>query len=74
LAVDLKRQLADTRVRVGDDGSHYPACETIVQEFWDYDKVDQDNAREISHHYLQRRLDELKAGKRNIRTFQGNAK
>ncbi len=72
LAAKLKSQLAETRKRVGDDGSHYPACEEIVQEFWDYDEADQAKAREISHNYLQRRLKEIESGKRNIRTWIGN--
>ncbi len=71
LVADLKQRLADTRKRVGDDGSQFPKCETVVQEFWDYDASDQAKAREISHQYLQRRLAELKAGKRNVKTWQG---
>lgn len=71
LVADLKNRLADTRKRVGDDGSHYPKCEAIVQEFWDYDKADQAKARQISHDYLSRRAGELKAGKRNLRTWTG---
>ena len=71
LVKELKTRLAETRGRVGDDGTHYPQCEAIVQEFWDYDEADQAKAREISHQYLQRRLDELAAGKRNIRTHLG---
>ncbi|MCA9179605.1 MAG: sulfatase [Planctomycetales bacterium] len=71
LLVSLKRQLADTRQRVGDDGSHFPACEQVVQEFWDYDEQAEAKAMEISHDYLQRRLKELNAGQRNVRTFQG---
>lgn len=72
LVIDLKARLADTRKRVGDDGTHYPKCEAIVQEFWDYDKADRAKARQISHDYLARRLGELKAGKRNIRTWSSN--
>ncbi|QDV45330.1 Arylsulfatase [Stieleria neptunia] len=71
LAAKLKSQLAETRRRVGDDGSHYPACEEVVQEFWDYDEADRAKAREISHRYLKRRLEELAAGQRNIRTYYG---
>ena len=71
LVIDLKARLAALRKRVGDDGSHYPACEAIVQEFWDYDKADRSKAREISNAYLERRLAELKAGKRNTRTWVG---
>ncbi|HQX52315.1 MAG TPA: sulfatase [Planctomycetaceae bacterium] len=71
LATELKNRLAATRQRVGDDGTHFPKCEAIVQEFWDYDAADQAKAREISHHFLQRRLQELKEGKRNVRTWVG---
>lgn len=72
LVADLKQRLADTRRRVGDDGSHYPKCEAIVQEFWDYDAADQAKARQISHDYLTRRLGELKANQRNVRTWLGS--
>lgn len=72
LLAKLKSRLADTRQRVGDDGTHYPKCEAIVQEFWDYDEADQAKAREISHRFLQRRQEELEAGKRNVRTWIGN--
>ncbi len=68
----LKARLAETRKRVGDDGSHYPKCEAIVQEFWDYDENDQEKVREISHQFLKRRLDELKSGKRSPRTWIGD--
>ena len=71
LVADLKRQLAETRQRVGDDGSHYPAAEKVVQEFWDYDLKDRQKAQMISREFLKRREAELKAGKRNIRTHQG---
>lgn len=71
LVEELKSRLAQTRKRVGDDGSHYPACESIVQEFWDYDDADRSKAREISHQYLARRRAELKAGMRHIVTDHG---
>lgn len=71
LVADLKARLAKTRLRVGDDGSHYPQCETVVQEFWDYDAADQAKAREISHQFLNRRLSELAKGQRNVRTVRG---
>lgn len=71
LVTELKRRLAETRERVGDDGSHYPQSEKVVQEYWDYDEADRLNSVEISHQYLQRRLKELEAGKVNIRTFRG---
>jgi N-acetylglucosamine-6-sulfatase len=72
LVAELKSRLAKTRKRVGDDGSHYPKCEEVVREFWDYDETDQAKAREISHRYLQRRLGELEAGKKNVKTWAGN--
>jgi N-acetylglucosamine-6-sulfatase len=71
LVADLKKQLAETRKRVGDDGSHYPAAEKVVQEFWDYDLKDRQKAQMISREFLKRRGLELKAGKRNIKTHQG---
>ncbi len=74
LVADLKQRLANVRKRVGDDGSHYPACESVVQEFWDYDAADQAKAREISHQYLQRRLNELDKGQLSVRTWQGHVK
>ena len=54
--------------RVGDDGSHYPECEKIVREFWDYDEADQAKARKISAEYLARRKGELEAEVRNVKT------
>ena len=68
LASSLKNWLANVRLRVGDDGSHYPDCEKIVQEFWDYDKADQTKARKISAEYLARRKSELENDIRNVRT------
>ena len=39
----LKNELAALRKTVGDDGSHYPAAEKVVQEFWDYDDADRES-------------------------------
>ena len=39
--------VGQSALRVGDDGSHYPDCEKIVQEFWDYDEADQTKARKF---------------------------
>ncbi|WP_166823204.1 sulfatase family protein [Thalassoroseus pseudoceratinae] len=72
LVADLKQRLSDTRKRVGDDGSHFPDCEAIVQKFWDYDDADQAEAVKISHQYLRRRQEELKAGKKWVTTWKGN--
>ena len=72
LVAELKTRLAAARKRVGDDGTHFPACEAVVQEFWDYDEADQAKARKISHSYLERRLKELAAGQKNINTWSGN--
>jgi N-acetylglucosamine-6-sulfatase len=66
----LKRKLAETRTRVGDDGSHFPECEKIVREFWDYDEADRTKAIEISRRFLQRRLKELESGQRNVQTHK----
>lgn len=71
LVIYLKRQLAELRAKIGDNGTHFPECEKIVQEFWDYDAADREKATEISHQYLQRRLQELKVGQRNVQTHKG---
>ena len=68
LAQSLKGWLAKVRKRVGDDGSHYPECEKVVQEFWDYGEADQAKARKISAQYLERRKGELAAGVHNVKT------
>ena len=72
LVSDLKQRLAETRRRVGDDGSHFPECEKIVQEFWDYDEADRERAIAISHAFLTRRLQELADGQRNVQTHRGH--
>ena len=71
LVSELKTRLAKLRARVGDDGSHYPACEKVIQEFWDYDESDRAKARRISHEYKERRLNELQSNERNVRTWVG---
>ncbi len=48
---ELKKQLALLRRDIGADGSHYPACEKIVQEFWDYDESDRKKAIDISRRF-----------------------
>lgn len=55
----LKAQFAKLRKDIGDDGSHYPECEEIVQEYWDYSEDDSAKALGISHAFLQRREAEL---------------
>ena len=68
LAQSLKGRLAKVRKRVGDDGSHYPECEKVVQEFWDYDEADQARVRKISAQYLERRKGELGDGVHSVKT------
>ncbi|MEM9235965.1 MAG: sulfatase [Verrucomicrobiota bacterium] len=60
---ELKSRLAELRKRVGDDGSHYPKTEAVVQEFWDYNEADRAKAVEISHQFLKVRENELKQRK-----------
>jgi len=55
----LKEQLAALRTEVGDTGEHYPECEKVLQEFWDYDAADRAKAEEIAGDYLKRREEEL---------------
>lgn len=57
---ELKEQFAAMRSRIGDDGSHYPACEKIVQEFWDYDETDRRKAVKISNRFRSVREASLK--------------
>ena len=51
----LKAQFVELRKHVGDDGTHYPKCERVVQEFWDYDESDRLKAIEISSDFRKRR-------------------
>ena len=61
---ELKARLGELRKDVGDDGTHYPKNEAIVQEFWDYDEADRAKAIEISHEFLKVRQAELAKGKK----------
>lgn len=67
----LKQRLALLRVTAGDDGSHFPKCEEVVQEFWDYDTSARVKAIELSHAYRERREAELQEGQRDPRTWLG---
>ncbi len=71
LVSELKMQLAHLRMKIGDDGTHFPTCEAIVQDFWNYDLADREKAIELSHAYLKRRQEELKAGKVQSKTWSG---
>lgn len=51
----MKALLVETRERVGDTGEVYPDVEAVIQEFWDYDSRDREEAKEISAAYLQSR-------------------
>ena len=57
----LKQQFAQLRKNVGDDGSHFPACEKVVREFCDYDEADRHQAIQISHDFRARREAQLRA-------------
>lgn len=59
----LKVRFAKLRQEVGDDGSHFPACEQVVQEFWDYDEEDRMRAIEYSRAFRQRREAALDSAK-----------
>ncbi len=58
---ELKAKLASLRLKIGDDGSHYPACESIIQEFWDYDESDRQKAIAVSNKFRVAREASLKA-------------
>jgi arylsulfatase A-like enzyme len=49
--VDLKKQLAERRKAIGDDGSDYPEIEAVVQEFWNYDADTRIKAEQISRDF-----------------------
>ena len=68
LVSSLKQWFAKLRKKVGDDGSHYPDCENIVQEFWDYSDADRKKATAISNEFLIRRKAELAEGLHNPKT------
>ena len=51
VVTDLKKQLAERRRAIGDDGRDYPQIEAVVQEFWDYDATARAKAEQISHGY-----------------------
>ena len=72
LLATLKAQLEALRRDVGDDGTHHPKAEAMVDEFWDFDKADRQRAIEISHQYRSRREQELDAGKRSPKTWVGD--
>lgn len=61
---ELKERFALLRQEIGDDGSHFPQCEAVVQEFWDYDDLDRNQAIEISHDFKARREADLKRQKK----------
>jgi N-acetylglucosamine-6-sulfatase len=55
IAESLKRQLAQLRQDIGDNGADYPEIENVIQDFWDYDEADKTAAAEISHQFLKSR-------------------
>ena len=71
---DLKKRLAALRTRVGDDGSHFPKAEAVVEEFWDYDGADKAKAIEISAEFLKVREAELVAAAEKAKQKKKNAK
>ncbi len=60
---ELKERLAALRKNIGDDGSHFPKTEAVLQENWDYDEADRAKAAEISHEFLKTREAELAKAK-----------
>ena len=51
VVADMKKQLAERRKQVGDDGSDYPQIEAVVREFWNYDAAARAKAEQMSHDY-----------------------
>lgn len=60
---ELKSELRRLRTDIGDDGSHFPECERVVQEFWDYSESDREKAIAISAEFRAKREKELSNGK-----------
>jgi N-acetylglucosamine-6-sulfatase len=56
----LKKQFAGLRKQVGDDGSHFPECEKVIQQFWYYDEAARAKAVKISHQYKAEREAKLR--------------
>lgn len=52
---ELKGRLAAKRKRIGDNGQESGAVEQVIQEFWDYDQRDRQEALAISREYLESR-------------------
>lgn len=48
---DLKKQLADRRRAIGDDGADYPQIEAVVKQYWDYDTTARATAETLSHDF-----------------------
>jgi N-acetylglucosamine-6-sulfatase len=62
VVADLKKQLADKRREIGDDGSDYPLIEAVVREYWDYDAAARAKAEQISHSLRAMKEAELPLG------------
>ncbi len=71
---ELKQRLAALREKVGDDGSHYPKCEEVVQNFWDYDRVARETAVQISHAFKAHREAELRHWQKQKEAREAKAK
>lgn len=59
VVIELKETLRKLRLEIGDDGSHFPACEEVVKEFWDYSTEDRTKARQISSQFRKGRESSL---------------
>lgn len=60
---ELKARFKALRLEVGDDGSHYPECEAVVQQFWDDSEQNDAAAQKISADFLGRREKMLAEGR-----------
>jgi len=59
IRLDLKKEFSQLRTKIGDNGTHFPECEKIVQKFWDYDENDRVEAIRISNEFAARREEYL---------------
>jgi N-acetylglucosamine-6-sulfatase len=56
VAADMKRRLADKRLAIGDTGQQSVDVEGVIQEFWNDDQRDREEANEIAQAYLKSRI------------------
>lgn len=72
IAEELRSQLAELRRAVGDDGSHFPACEEVLQSAWEETPETRAQAAELSRRYRERRETELRDKPKWLQPWKGH--